>query len=231
MTFAIIGAMDYETELLRQQMTIEAIKCIAGLEFAVGMLVGHPVVVVTCGIGKVNAALCTQILITHFKVDHVINTGVAGAIADVLEVGDIVISTDLIQHDVDATGFGYELGEIPKTKPWIFEADKDLVDKAFEASSKEVLNHKIYKGRIVSGDQFISSSEQKRRIEHHFKPYAAEMEGASIAQVCMLNKVPFVVIRAMSDKADGSAHVTFETFAREAAINSSQIVMHLLKLN
>lgn len=231
MTFAIMGAMDYETELLREQMTIEGIEHIAGLEFAVGLLMGHRVVVVTCGIGKVNAALCTQICITHFKVDRVINTGVAGAIAEILEVGDIVISTDLLQHDVDATGFGYELGEIPHTKPWIFEADPVLVEKAFEASTKEVLNHKVYKGRIVSGDQFISSTELKNRLELHFKPFAAEMEGAAIAHVCMLNQVPFVVIRAMSDKADGSAHVTFETFAREAAINSSQIVMHLLKLN
>jgi len=231
MRVAIIGAMDYETELLKQQMTIERTENLAGLVFASGLLKGHQVVVVTSGIGKVNAALCTQILITHFHVDQVINTGVAGAIADVLEVGDIVISTDLIQHDMDATGFGYQLGEIPRTNPWIFAADNELVDRAFVASQKEVLNHKVYKGRIVSGDQFISSTDQKLRLETHFQPFAAEMEGASIAHVCMLNKVPFVVIRAMSDKADGSAHVSFETFAREAAINSSQIVMHMLTWN
>lgn len=229
MTYGIIGAMDYETELLKNHMLVEKTETIAGLEFATGILGGHHVVVVTCGIGKVNAALCTQIMITTFNVTQVINTGVAGAIADHLNVGDIVISTDLIQHDVDATGFGYELGEIPRLKPWVFKADARLINRAYVAATAEVKGHQIYKGRIVSGDQFISSMEAKTHLEAVFKPHAAEMEGAAIAQVCQLNAVPFVVIRAMSDKADGSAHVSFESFSREAALHSSQIVMHMIK--
>jgi adenosylhomocysteine nucleosidase len=196
--------------------------------FHLGELYGKHVVVATCGVGKVNAAICTQIMITEFNAERVINTGVSGAIYHELEVGDTVISTDCIQHDFDCTTFGYAHGTIPRMEESIFKADEKLIDLAFDVSQKVVPTHKVFKGRIVSGDQFIASAVQKTFIEDTFSAYTTEMEGASIAHVCHLNKVPFVVIRAMSDKADGSAHVNFDEFVKLAAENSSRIVLGML---
>lgn len=229
MKLGIIGAMDLETELLKAEMEVTGIREVAGMSYFSGTLHGKSVVVVTCGVGKVNAAACTQILISEFKVDAVVNTGVSGAIHGDLEVGDIVVSTDCMEHDFDCTGFGYEPGIIPRLENSVFKADERLVNLAYEASLTAVSKYKIYKGRIVSGDQFVSSMERKQFIEENFGAHTTEMEGASIAHVCELSKVPFVIIRAMSDKADGSAHVSFDDFAKEAAENSSQIVMNMLK--
>lgn len=229
MIIGIIGAMDYETALLKENMQVERQESLSGLTFIVGQLRGKQAIVVTCGIGKVNAAVCTQILLTHFKADHIINTGVAGAIEDCLDVGDLVVSTDLVEHDMDATGFGYQFGQIPGMQEWVFKADPVLVESAYAAAMAEVRNHKTYKGRIVTGDQFVSSAERKQFLQNNFSPFATEMEGGAIAHACFLSGVPFVVIRAMSDKADGSAHVSYEDFSREAAQNSCHIVMHMLE--
>lgn len=229
MKYGIIGAMDLETELLINNMENKVESYIAGMRFNAGTLCGIEAVVVTSGVGKVNAAACTQILITHFNVDHLINTGVSGAIHHELEVGDIVVSTDCMEHDFDATVFGYKFGEIPRLDESIFVADEKLVSLAMAASQKEVTNHMTMKGRIVSGDQFVSSVERKDFILEHFGAATTEMEGAAIAHVAAINKIPFVIIRAMSDKADGSAHVSFDTFAVEAAHNSSHIVMNMLR--
>lgn len=228
MKFGIIGAMDLETKLLVEKMKNVKVHSIAGMSFNEGDLNGVDSVVVTSGIGKVNAAACTQILITKFETTHIVNTGVSGGIASELEVGDIVISTDCMEHDFDVTGFGYKHGEIPKLETSVFVADEMLLESAFTSSHRQVKNHKIIKGRIVSGDQFISSPEKKVFLEEFFSAHTTEMEGAAIGHVCYLNKIPFVVIRAMSDKADGSAHVSFDEFAIEAAHNSSQIVMDML---
>lgn len=229
MKIGIIGAMDLETELLKNRMTDIEVKEVAGLFFFKGKLMGKQVIVVTCGIGKTNSALCTQILISEFKVSHVINTGVSGAIHDELNVGDLVISTDCMHHDFDCTGFGYEYGIIPRMATSVFEADDSLVELAYEASMKVVSGQKVMKGRIVSGDQFVSSMEKKTFIENTFKALTTEMESASIAHVSSLNRIPYVIIRGMSDKADGSAHVNFDEFAKEAADRSSQIVMAMLQ--
>lgn len=229
MKIGIIGAMDLETELLKNRMTDIEVKEVAGLFFFKGKLMGKNVIVVTCGIGKTNSALCSQILISEFKVSHVINTGVSGAIHDELNVGDLVISTDCMHHDFDCTGFGYEYGIIPRMATSVFEADESLVELAYEASMKVVSGQKVMKGRIVSGDQFVSSMEKKTFIENTFKALTTEMESASIAHVCALNRIPYVIIRGMSDKADGSAHVNFDEFAKEAADRSSQIVMAMLQ--
>lgn len=229
MKFGIIGAMDLETKLLIENMENRKESSIAGMCFHSGILCGIESVVVTSGVGKVNAAACTQILVTRFEVDHLINTGVSGAIHHELEVGDIVVSTDCMEHDFDATVFGYKFGEIPRLDQSVFVADERLVELAMEASQKEVTNHKTMKGRIVSGDQFVSSMERKDFILEHFGAATTEMEGAAIAHVAAINDIPFVIIRAMSDKADGSAHVSFDTFAVEAAHNSSHIVMNMLK--
>jgi len=228
MKYGIIGAMDLETKLLIEAMQHATETKIAGMTFYSGLLKEVEAVVVTSGVGKVNAASCAQILITYFGVDQLINTGVSGAIHKDLEVGDIVISTDCMEHDVDVTGFGYQPGIIPRMATSVFEADATLIDRAMLASQKEISDHKIMKGRIVSGDQFISSKERKDFLLEQFDAYTTEMEGAAIAHVAFLNQVPFVIIRAMSDKADGSAHVNYDAFAVIAAHHSSQIVINML---
>ncbi len=159
MRIGIIGAMDEEIEILKDKMEIDKVKERAKMKFYEGKLNDKDVVLVRCGIGKVNAAVCTQILITYFNVDYIINTGVAGAIHDSLNIGDIVISTDVVQHDVDATGFGYELGEIPRLDEYKFKADRRLIDIAKEVAAKELKGHKLYEGRILSGDVFVASPD------------------------------------------------------------------------
>lgn len=227
----IIGAMQEEVSTLISLMKVEKIVEKASLKFYMGTLEDKNIVVVQCGIGKVNSALCAQILISEFDVDAVVNTGVAGAIHPDLDVKDIVISTEAIQYDVDATSFGYKKGEIPQMESSVFKADELLIETAYKSSIEEV-KHKgcnIVKGRVVTGDIFISSKELKDELQTVFKGYCGEMEGGAIAHVCSLNKVPFVIIRAMSDKADGSADVTYEEFVVEAAENSKDIVLRMLK--
>ncbi len=225
----IIGAMDEEVDVLVELMDIKEKVEKASLEFYRGTLEGKDVVVVRCGIGKVNAALCAQILISEFNVEAVVNTGVAGAIHDILEVNDIVISTDAIQYDFDTTVFGHKKGQIPRMDNSTFVADERLITAAYESSVKQAANHKVYKGRVVTGDVFISSMELKNELMNDFKAHCGEMEGGAIAHVCELNKTPFVLIRAMSDKADGSADVVYEEFVKEAADNSKDIVLNMLK--
>ena len=225
----IIGAMDEEVDILVDIMQVDEIVEKASLKFYKGKLENKDVVVVRCGIGKVNAALCAQILISEFSVSAVVNTGVAGAIHSDLNVGDIVISTDAVQYDFDTTGFGYKKGVIPRMDNSTFIANEILVNAAYESSVKELGANKVYKGRIATGDIFISSMELKNELENDFKAHCGEMEGAAIAHVCELNNTPFVVIRAMSDKADGSAHVVYDEFVKVAANNSKDIVLMMLK--
>jgi len=224
----IIGAMDEEIEMLKQEMKIAEVKNVANMEFYIGQLFDREVVLVRCGIGKVNAAICTQALIGQFEVGQVINTGVAGAIHDELEVMDVVISTDVQQHDFDVTGFGYKIGEIPRMEKSIFEADKKLVELAYAAATGLLANNKAMKGRIVSGDIFVSSQELKDKLWSVFKGFSTEMEGAAIGHTCYVNNIPFVIIRSMSDKADGSAHVNFNEFVEKAAKLSKDIVKSML---
>ena len=210
----IIGAMENEVKTLIQMMDIEKTVDKASLKFYIGKLEGKDIVLVQCGIGKVNAALCAQILISEFGVDAVVNTGVAGAIHSLLDVNDIVISTEAIQYDVDATPFGYKKGQIPQMDNSVFKADEDF---------------KIVKGRVATGDIFISSKELKEELDKDFNAYCGEMEGGAIAHACTVNNIPFVIIRAMSDKADGSADVTYEEFVDKAAENSKDIVLRMLR--
>ncbi|MCC5911954.1 MAG: 5'-methylthioadenosine/adenosylhomocysteine nucleosidase [Clostridiaceae bacterium] len=225
----IIGAMDEEVDILKEEMKIQEVKNIAGMDFYIGSLMNQSVVLVRCGIGKVNAAICTQILIGQLGVTEVINTGVAGAVHEDLDVLDVVISTDVQQHDFDVTGFGHELGEIPRMDTSIFKANEELLQKAYHATDETLEGQKVLKGRIVSGDVFVSSGELKDKLKEVFHAYATEMEGAAIGHACYLNKVPFVIIRAMSDKADGSAHHNFNEFVKKASENSKSIVMKMLK--
>ena len=229
MKYGIIGAMDLETKLLIEEMKNVVKHEIAGMSFYEGLLNNVDSVVVTSGVGKVNAASCAQILVTRFTVDALVNTGVSGALHQDLEVGDVVISTDCMEHDVDVTVFGYKFGELPRLESSVFVADESLVEKAYEAGLLEIKAHKVVKGRIVSGDQFVSSVEKKEFLVENFDAHTTEMEGAAIAHVATINQIPFVIIRAMSDKADGSAHVSFDEFAVEAAHHSSKMVMNMLK--
>ena len=187
------------------------------------------VLLVKSGIGKVNAAICTQILISEFNVEKIINTGVAGALGQDLDILDIVVSTELQQYDVDAREFGYKLGEIPRMATSIFPAEPSLVQKAYEQGIKRFGKDGIKMGKIVSGDTFVSSMEMKRHLEIEFEALCTEMEGASIAQACYMNRIPFVVIRTMSDKADGSANDNYKAFVDKAAFRSKELVKDILK--
>jgi len=221
--------MDEEIEIFKPKMDVISVKRIVEMEFIVGKLFGANVVVVRCGIGKVNAAICVQVLSDLFGVDYVINTGVAGGIEPTLSVCDIVISKDVVQHDFDATIFGYDPGIIPRMPASYFEADDMLVKLAAEACAKVAPERKTLVGRIASGDLFVAQKEDRERLVKHFGAYCTEMEGAAIGHACYLNKIPFVVIRSMSDTADHDAKDDFKTNAEIAAKQSGAIVEYILR--
>lgn len=223
----IIGAMELEVETLKSQMKVEEIVTRASMEFFKGTLGSTKVVVVKSGIGKVNAALCVQILVDVFKVSHIINTGIAGSLNADLDIGDIVISSDVVHHDVDVRIFGYALGEVPGIGTKEFKADEKLINLASACCQEVNPDTHVKIGRIVSGDQFISSQEVKNQLIENFHGLCTEMEGASIAQGAYLNQVPFVIIRAISDKADDSAEEDYPTFERKAAKHCANLVKEI----
>lgn len=226
----IIGAMEEEVLTLKDKMEIQEVRSIASLDFFVGELKNRKVVVVQAGIGKVNAAVCTQILIDVFYVDAIVNTGVAGALSDKLEIGDVIISRDAAQHDFDATSFDYKIGEIPRMDTSVFKADEHMVKLAERASDVLSSNIQVYTERIVSGDQFIADPKRKKEIIRDFNGFCTEMEGAAVAQTCHLNRTPFVIIRSVSDKADESADMNFAEFTKMAALNSCKMIERMLEL-
>ncbi|WP_019243556.1 MULTISPECIES: 5'-methylthioadenosine/adenosylhomocysteine nucleosidase [Bacillus] len=229
----IIGAMDSEVTTLKSKLDNEKIVKKAGLEFHQGTLNGKEVVIVQSGIGKVNAALCAQILVDDFNVSTLINSGVAGGLYKDLKVGDVVISNRAVEHDSDVTAFGHKKGYISGMhgdgEPTYFETDADLAKKTQEVASEVLKENKAYIGTIASGDIFVSDAALKTSLVEQFDAYAAEMEGAAIAHVAYLNKVPVTIIRSISDLANGEADVTYEEFETKAAEKSAQIVMNLLK--
>lgn len=225
----IIGAMDEEVTLLKSKIELVSAKNIVGVDYYMGKIHGNNVIIVRSGIGKVNAAICTQVLIDLYGVDIVINMGIAGGILKDLKVGDVVISKDLLYHDFDATAFGSKLGDIPRMKTSIFEADEELIALAKDVSIKILGENKTHIGRISSGDIFVSSKELKSKIWNEFKSYCVEMEGAAVAHTCHLNKVPFIVIRTISDNADDNSVNSYIKFMEIAAKNSSNIVEELIK--
>lgn len=224
----IIGAMQVEIESLLGDMkdTRETKK--AGSTFYEGKLEELDVVVVQCGVGKVNAALCTQILCDCFGVTHLVNTGIAGSLCTQLDIADLVVSQDAMYHDVDVSHFGYPQGEVPGMGVTAFPADETLLGYAFAAAQEANPGHtKI--GRIATGDQFICSKEQKEKIISVTKALCTEMEGAGIAQTAYRNEVPFVILRAISDKADDSAEMDYPTFEKLAAHRCAQVTKSLAK--
>ena len=199
------------------------------MEFYEGTIAGKKVVVVRSGIGKVNAGICTQILVDVFNVDCIINTGIAGALNNDINIGDIVLSTDALQHDVDAKAFGYEPGQIPRMDVLAFKADKKLIELGKKSCGLVCPKIGVFEGRVVSGDQFIADREVKNRIKSLFDGYCTEMEGAAIAQAAYLNNIPFLIIRAISDKADDSAHMDYPAFEKMAIRNLVGIMFELVK--
>ncbi|MDO4787879.1 MAG: 5'-methylthioadenosine/adenosylhomocysteine nucleosidase [Johnsonella sp.] len=225
----IIGAMEEEVTLLREKMEEAEIRNIAGMCFYKGKIEGREVVLVRSGVGKVNAAVCTQILISVFGVDRVINSGIAGSLDERIEIGDIVISSDAVEHDMDASGFGYALGEIPRMDRIAFEADQALGELAKRCCLAANPGISCFIGRIASGDIFVSDMLMKKKIKKEFKALCTEMEGAAIAHTAFLNQVPFLIIRAISDKADGSASVDYCEFEAAAIGNCSRLTLELLR--
>ena len=225
----IIGAMDIEVDVLKEQMADVTRVNKASMEFYQGKLNGKDVVVVRSGIGKVNAAVCTQILADVFEVEAVINTGIAGSLRNEINIGDIVVSTDALQHDMDAVEFGYPKGQIPGMKVFSFVANAALRETAVRVCQKVNPDIQVFEGRVVSGDQFVAGAEKKNEIIKEFAGYCTEMEGAAIAQTAYLNGIPFVVVRAISDKADNSATMDSMTFERQAAQHCVNLVGEMLR--
>ena len=224
----IIGAMEQEVSQIVTAMTDVTAVEMAGMIFNKGKFCGKEVIVVKSGIGKVNAAICTQILATYFHVDAVINTGIAGSLKNEINIGDIVLSTDALQHDMDATNFGYDAGVIPGMKVSTFVADGNLIAKAETACKKAKLPIEVFKGRVVSGDQFICDKAIKDRIATTFHGFCTEMEGAAIAQTAYLNRIPFLIIRVISDKADDRASMDYDVFEKKAIENSVKLLTAMI---
>lgn len=224
----IIGAMDEEVASLKDALEEKTVTEIAEMEFCEGKLDGADAVVVQCGMGKVNAGICANTLINEFGCTKIINTGVAGSLDNQLDIGDIVVSVDAVQHDFTVEAIGFQKGEIPYTGLYAFPADETMRAEAVKAVREVAPDIHVYEGRICSGDQFISTEEQKEEIISDFGGMCCEMEGAAIAQACYLNKTPFVVIRAISDKSDGSQSVEYETFKAAAAENCAKIVRYMV---
>ncbi|MDR1834255.1 MAG: 5'-methylthioadenosine/adenosylhomocysteine nucleosidase [Fusobacteriaceae bacterium] len=233
--FGIIGAMPEETERLKKEIEdIEEkstpVRVVAGsLEFLEGSLAGKPVVLAQCGIGKVNAAIVASLLISRFQVNAVLFTGVAGALDPSLDIGDIVIGDELLEHDFDVTAFGKKPGEIPGMDTSRFPCDPRLVEMAEKSAIKLFTDIKIVRGRILSGDVFIASPEKIRRLRSQFGGMCTEMEGAAVAHVCHVLHTPCLVIRAVSDKADGDANADFKKFVDSSAERSARLLRALVQ--
>lgn len=216
MKLGIIGAMDMEIDILHEAMEDKRETKQSGMTFYEGTLNGLPAVIVQCGVGKVNAAICTQLLCSSFGVTHLVNTGVAGSLDPKLDICDTVVSTAAVHHDVNATMFGYPICRVPGMDTTAFPADAALIEAALCAADAVNPGH-AHKGLVASGDQFIVDPESKQTIIRNTGAACVEMEGAAIAQTAYRNGVPFVILRAISDKADGSDFMDYAAFERISA--------------
>ncbi len=228
----IIGAMDVEVQILLDNMKNAEKITLHGRDFYKGEINGKNVVVAKCGIGKVAAAVCTQTIIDLFKADCVINTGIAGGIYEGLKIGDIVVSTKAVQHDFNVMEFGYARGYMctggDNSCPTEYEADENLRKTVVECA-KNTLTNSVHEGVIATGDLFVADALTKQKIKQKFNAFATEMEGGAIAQTCVLNETKFVIIRAISDLADGSASENYEKFEKSAAENCAKLVISCLE--
>ena len=227
-TYGIIVAMEKEVALLKSKMNNLKIHQICNIKFYEGNFNNNKVIFAIAGIGKVNAAITTILLIEHFNPYLIINTGIAGSLNKNINIGDIVLSTDVVQHDMDATGFGYRKGQIPQMPVFFFNADDNLRRLAAEVCKEVNPDIQVFEGRIASGDQFVCDQDVKNRIVSEFSAYATEMEGAAIGQAAYLNEIPFLVVRAISDKADGSAQMDYSEFEKAAVDHSVRLTLNML---
>ncbi len=223
----IIGAMQTEVDLLISKIEDAKTKNISGIDFVSGKISGREVVVAKCGIGKVFAALCAQTMILEYGVELLINTGVGGAISPELDIGDIAVSDFVVQHDMDTTALGDPAGLISGINVVKIAADSEVVASLCAAAERKGARYLV--GTIASGDTFVSSAEKKKKIADMFGAVVCEMEGAAIGQVCYVNQVPFCVVRAVSDKADGSSGVDYMTFVATAAEKNANVLLEFLK--
>lgn len=225
----IIGAMDEEVNKHKEALEDVTVETVAGMSFNKGLFNGKEVVIVRSGIGKVNAGICTQVLADKYGVDYIINTGIAGSLKNEINIGDIVLSEDAIQHDMEAVAFGYEPGVIPRMEISTFKGDARLIDIARSACKTACPEVGVHVGRVLTGDQFISDKAVKNRLVNTFAGCCCEMEGAAIAQAAYLNNIPFIIIRAISDKADDSASMDYPAFEAMAIENSVKLVTEMIK--
>lgn len=227
----IIGAMAQEIRLLRECIENKTVTSVAGMDFCEGTIHGIQVVLVQSGIGKVNAAICAQILIDRFAVTHIINTGIAGSLDERIDIGDVVLSTDAVYHDMDATFFGYQPGQVPLMKTYAFQADEAFRSELEAAVKRAAGDIHVYSGRVVSGDCFVMEQAKKDAIKNTFDGLCVEMEGTAIAHTAWVNQIPFVIVRFISDKANEESSKTYEQIEDEAANHSASIIkdalMHL----
>ena len=223
----IIAAMDVEMKSLRSYMENTETEVISGIRFVRGTLEGKDVVTAVCGIGKVFAALCAQTMILHYQPQCIINTGVAGTLTDALTIGSIAVSSAVVQHDMDTSPLGDPVGLISGINKVELPADRLLTGQL--SACAKVMGIKTATGVIASGDQFVASVERKAFIVEHFKAIACEMEGAAVGQVCYVNKIPFCVLRAISDSADGSSHMDYPTFVQMAAEQSVALLRRFMR--
>lgn len=228
-TIGIIGAMDLEVEKLIEAMSDKKVVEYAKRTFYVGKLEGTDVVLARCGVGKVNAAVTVQMMVDKFGITDIINTGVAGSLNEKIDIGDIVLATGAVYHDVEAIAFGYPRGQVPQMDVFEFPTSKELQDLAEKACKKVNAEVKVFRGRIASGDQFIAGKEIKAQIKENFDPMCVEMEGCAMAHAAYLNSIPCLIIRAISDKADDSAEMDYPTFEKKAAVHCAGMVMEMMK--
>ena len=223
----IIAAMNVEMESLRSYMENTEEETISGIRFVRGMLEGQEVVTAVCGIGKVFAALCAQTMILRYAPEAIINTGVAGTLTNALGIASIAVSSAVVQHDMDTSPLGDPKGLISGINVVEIPADEALSGKLLACAKEMGVN--AVSGVIASGDQFVASAERKDFITGQFGAIACEMEGAAIGQVCYVNKVPFCVLRAISDSADGSSHMDYPQFVKLAAEQSVSLMRRVMK--
>ena len=230
----IIGAMDSELSLLLASMQRQRREELYGITFHTGILYDRQIVLVKAGIGKVNAARCTQLMIDRYHPAAIINTGIAGGLAPMLQVGDIVVADGLVQHDFDVTAFGHVKGYLCTGEddrvPTVFHTDRRISDALAKTAQVVICKEKVHTGLIATGDQFISGRDSRAAIYETFHALAAEMEGGAVAQAAALSGVPFAVIRAISDLADGTAAGSYDVFEKQAANNSAATVKQALRL-
>ena len=229
-SIGVIGAMDVEIELIREHMReVGAVKVtrIAGMEFNVGVIGATTVVLVQCGVGMVNAATCAQVLVDRFGVGALLNTGIAGSLDASINIGDIVMATDAVNHIMDVRNLGYAAGQTPGLDTLAFPTSPALSKAVIAAAGR--IGATVHTGRVASGDRFVRDDFEKQRIVEDFGAKCCEMEGAAITQVAWANGVPAAIVRAISDKADGSSSMDYPTFEAQAARNSAALVIAMLK--